>query len=65
MRLERDETMQDLSLSAFHAAALAFKSTRVAKIIESHERRAFIFWMKDDGGQCPATHNGVAGGISP
>lgn len=44
MRLERDETMPDLSLSAFHAAILTFKRTRVAKIIENHEGRAFIFW---------------------
>lgn len=47
MRLERNETMQDLSLSAFHAATLTFKRTRVAKIIESREGRAFIFW--DEG----------------
>lgn len=63
MRLERDETMQDLSLSAFHAAALTFKSTRVAKILEIHEGRAFIFW--DEGLPCPAAHNGVAGAASP
>lgn len=47
MRLERNETRQDLSLSAFHAATLTFKRTRVAKIIESREGRAFIFW--DEG----------------
>lgn len=47
MRLERNETMQDLSLSAFHAATLTFKRTRVAKIIESREGRAFVFW--DEG----------------
>lgn len=60
MRLERDDMMQDVSLSAFHAVPLTFKRTRVAK---SREGRAFIFW--DEGLPCPAAHNGVAGAASP
>lgn len=41
-RLEEDETLQDLSLSVFHAATHTFTRTPAVKIIESHTGRAFI-----------------------
>ena len=63
MRLERDDMRQDVSLSAFHAVPLTFKRTRVAKILESREGRAFMFW--DEELPCPAAHNGVAGAAPP
>ena len=40
--LEDDETLQDLSLSVFHAATHAFVGTPSAKIVENHTGRAFI-----------------------
>ncbi len=42
LSLESDETLQDLSLSVFHATTHTFASTPVVKIVESHTGRAFI-----------------------
>ncbi len=41
-RLEKDETLQDLSLSVFHATTHTFSGTPAVKIVESHTGRAFI-----------------------
>ena len=41
-RLEDDETLQDLSLSVFHATTHTFTGTAAAKIVENHVGRAFI-----------------------
>ena len=40
--LERDEALQDLSLSVFHAAILAVTATPAVRIIENHRGGAFI-----------------------
>ena len=40
--LEREDTLQDLSLSVFHAATHTFSATPVVKIVENHLGRAFI-----------------------
>ena len=40
--LEKDEVLQDKSLSVFHAATHAFAATPTVKIVESHLGRAFI-----------------------
>lgn len=44
-RLEKDNLLQDLSLSVFHAATHAFSGTGSLKIIENHLGRAFIKMM--------------------
>ena len=41
-RLENDETLQDLSLSVFHATTLTFSGTPAVKIVENHLGNAFI-----------------------
>lgn len=41
-RLEKDEKLQDLSLSVFHATTHTFDGTPAVKIVESHTGRAFI-----------------------
>ena len=40
--LEDDETLQDLSLSVFHATIHTFTGTPAVKIVENHTGRAFI-----------------------
>ena len=40
--LESDESLQDLSLSVFHATAHTFAGTPATKIVENHAGRAFI-----------------------
>ena len=40
--LEDDKTLQDLSLSVFHAAVHTFMGTPTVKIVENHGGRAFI-----------------------
>ena len=40
--LETDHTLQDLSLSVFHATIHTFSSTPTTKIVENHTGRAFI-----------------------
>lgn len=40
--LENDETLQDLSLSVFHATTHTFAATPAVKIVENHTGRAFI-----------------------
>jgi len=40
--LEKDETLQDLVLSVFHASTLTFNVTPCAKIIENQNGKAFI-----------------------
>ena len=40
--LEADHTLQDLSLSVFHAVIHTFSGTSVTKIVENHTGRAFI-----------------------
>lgn len=40
--LEKDQTVQDLSLSVFHATVHLFSASRVCKIVESHRGRSFI-----------------------
>ena len=40
--LERDPTLQDLSLSVFHATTHTFSGTTAVKIVENHLGRAFI-----------------------
>jgi hypothetical protein len=40
--LEKDQTLQDLVLSAIHATTLTFDGTPAAKIIENHRGKAFI-----------------------
>ena len=40
--LECDETLQDLSLSVFHATTHTFAATSAVKIVENHTGRAFI-----------------------
>lgn len=40
--LETSESLQDLSLSVFHAATHTFAATGVVKIVENHLGRAFI-----------------------
>ena len=42
IRLENDETLQDLALSVFHATTHTFTNTSAVKIVESHTGRAFI-----------------------
>ena len=42
VRLEGDETLQDLALSVFHATTHTFTGTPAVKIVESHTGRAFI-----------------------
>ena len=42
VRLERDEPLQDLSLSVFHATTHTFTGTPAVKIVENHTGRAFI-----------------------
>lgn len=41
-QLESDQTLQDLSLSVFHATTHTFSGTPAAKIVENHAGRAFI-----------------------
>lgn len=41
-RLEKDEKLQDASLSVFHATTHTFKGTAVVKIVENQTGRAFI-----------------------
>lgn len=45
-RLEKDETLQDLVLSAFHAVTHTFSGIPAVKIIENHEGKAFIKIMQ-------------------
>lgn len=40
--LEDDETLQDLSLSVFHATIHTFTGTPTVKVVENHTGRAFI-----------------------
>ena len=40
--LEKDEILQDLSLSIFHATTHTFSGTAATKIVENHSGRAFI-----------------------
>lgn len=40
--LEKDETLQDLGLSVFHATTHTFAATPAVKIVENHMGRAFI-----------------------
>ena len=40
--LEKDQTVQDLSLSVFHATTHSFSAFKICKIIESHRGRSFI-----------------------
>lgn len=40
--LEKDETLQDLGLSVFHATTHMFTATSAVKIVENHMGRAFI-----------------------
>ena len=40
--LEDNETLQDLSLSVFHATIHTFTGTPAVKIVENHTGRAFI-----------------------
>ena len=40
--LEDDETLQDLSLSVFHATIHTFTGTPAVKVVENHTGRAFI-----------------------
>ena len=40
--LEKDQELQDLCLSVFHAVTLTFSNTAATKIIESHRGQAFI-----------------------
>lgn len=40
--LEADQTLQDLVLSAFHAATITFSATPTVKIVENHNGKAFI-----------------------
>lgn len=42
IRLEEDETLQDLTLSVFHATTHTFTGTSAVKIVESHTGRAFV-----------------------
>lgn len=42
LRLEKDDALQDLALSVFHAATHTFTGTSAVKIVESHNGRAFI-----------------------
>lgn len=41
-RLEENETLQNLSLSVFHATTHAFSGMPAVKIVETHIGRAFI-----------------------
>ena len=41
-RIELDPTLQDLSLSVFHATTHTFSNTPATKIVENHAGRAFI-----------------------
>jgi len=41
-QLEKDQQMQDLTLSVFHATTHTFNGTPAVKIIENHQGRAFI-----------------------
>ena len=47
--LEKDEVLQDLSLSVFHAATHAFGATPAVKIVENHLGRAFIKYSPPAG----------------
>lgn len=40
--LEKDQKLQDLVLSVFHATSHSFSATSVVKIIENHQGRAFM-----------------------
>lgn len=40
--LEKDQTVQDLVLSTFHATTLTLDSTTAVKIIENHQGKAFM-----------------------
>lgn len=40
--LESDETLQDLSLSVFHATTHTFTGTTTVKIVENYTGRAFV-----------------------
>lgn len=40
--LEKDEVLQDLSLSVFHATTHTFSGTAAVKIVENHLGRAFV-----------------------
>lgn len=42
LRLEQDQTLQDLVLSIFHATTHTFNGTPAVKIVENHLGRAFI-----------------------
>ena len=42
VRLEKDEKLQDLSLSVFHAVTHTFTGASAVKIVENHTGRAFI-----------------------
>lgn len=41
-RLEKDEKLQDLVLSVFHATTITFTGTQAVKIVENHNGRAFV-----------------------
>ncbi len=40
--LEKDQTLQDLVLSVFHATTHTFNATGAVKILENHLGKAFI-----------------------
>ena len=42
VKLEEDETLQDLSLSVFHATTHTFSYGLATKIVENHTGRAFV-----------------------
>ena len=42
LRLEKDDVLQDLSLSVFHATTHMFVGTPTVKIVENHTGRAYI-----------------------
>ena len=43
--LEDDQALQDLVLSVFHAATHIFGATRITKLVENHEGRAFVKFL--------------------
>ena len=58
IRLEDDQTLQDLALSVFHATTHTFASTPAVKIVENHTGRAFI--KQDVAMPMPAMQLGIA-----
>ena len=40
--MEKDEVLQDLALSVFHATTQTFTATHAVKIVENHMGRAFV-----------------------